>query len=169
MLTNKEIVGYLERLDISQTEAAQLLGVTPRTVRRWIAGGQDISGPAEQALRAWLRLNDMLMPWHPNSVSILEEDIEQIAAHRNHAIELSALLTRVEKRGGPAAPWVVDLEKSKATLGPISVSFYKLRNGGFSPQLYTRRDIDPDRERDWGLIEDAFYCIAQAISADASA
>ena len=45
----------------------------------------------------------------------------------------------------------------------MEVSFYKLRNGGFSLGTYTRKDGDPDVGRDREIIEDAAYCIAQAL------
>ena len=38
-----------------------------------------------------------------------EDDQQQIALHRNHAIGFSDLLTRVEKRGGARTPCVVDV------------------------------------------------------------
>ncbi len=74
------------------------------------------------------------------------------------------MLEKVKKRGGPAAPWVVDWHKGKATLGALEVTFYKLTSGGFSPQSYIRRDeIEPNVQRDGHLIEDALACIAKAV------
>jgi hypothetical protein len=99
-------------------------------------------------------------------VDLIEIDPEQIALHRNHTIDLANLLNKVSERGGPAAPWVVNLDKGKATLESLEVTFYKLKSGGFSPQSYKRRDnIEPDVKRDRHLIEDAFACIAKAIAA----
>ncbi|MDA1101716.1 MAG: hypothetical protein O2967_22370 [Proteobacteria bacterium] len=91
-----------------------------------------------------------------------EQIAEQIALYRRHAINLDALIQKVEARGGPAAPWHVDLKKRQATLGPVWVSFYPLVNGGFSPASYSRSDDHPDLKRDWTLLEDA--CIAKAIA-----
>jgi transcriptional regulator with XRE-family HTH domain len=162
MLTSEEIRRILGHLGLTQAEAAQLLGVTPRTVRRWLEG-DELPGPAEQALRAWLRLAEMRMPWRPDSEAIADGDEKQIAAHCLHAIDLSDLLGRVEARGGPKVSWDVDWAGSTAVLGPMEVSFYKLRNGGFSLSTYRRKDKDPDVRRDRELIEDAAYCIAQAI------
>lgn len=161
MFTAIQFRASLTELGISQTEAAQLLSVTPRTVRRWVdeTDALAIPGPAEQALRAWLELHRLGLPWHPAS-----DDVQQIERHLKHATELCELLHRVEARGGPAAPWVVDLDRSRATLGPMEVSFYHLQNGGFSPQSYSRTDEHPDQKRDWPLIEDAFACIAKAIA-----
>jgi hypothetical protein len=87
----------------------------------------------------------------------------QIASYRKHALDLDALLRRVKQRGGPAAPWKVELRKRLASLGPIDVSFYALTNGGFSPAYYTRKDCPPDQTRDRLLLEDAFACIAEEI------
>src|SRR5436190_15584751 len=162
MLTSEEIRRILGHLGLTQIEAAQLLGVTPRTVRRWLEG-DELPGPAEQALRAWLRLAEMRLPWRPDSEAIADGDEKQIAAHRLHAIDLSDLLARVEARAGPKVPWDVDWARSRATLGSVEVTFHKLRNGGFSLGTYRRKDKDPDVWRDRELIEDAAYCVAQAI------
>ena len=156
----------LNLLGLTQVDAARLLSVDPRTLRRWVENPNEIPGPAEQALRAWLRLHQLGLPWTPDGIDLIEVDPEQIALQRLHTLELDALLEKVKKRGGPAAPWVVDLNKGKAILEKIEVTFYKLPSGGFAPQSYKRRDdIEADVERDWSLIEDAFACIAKAIAA----
>jgi transcriptional regulator with XRE-family HTH domain len=161
-MTGQEIQEHLQALGVSQAEAAQLLGVSPRTMTRWCAGGEKVPGPAEAALRAWRRLEQRHLAWRPDSVSIVEDNTERIATHRQEAINLDDISRRVEARGGPKPPWEVNLSESEATLGRIHVSFYKLRNGGFSLSIYSRRDgLHPDLQRDWSLIEDAVFCIAQ--------
>jgi transcriptional regulator with XRE-family HTH domain len=154
---------YLERLGLTQTEAANLLSVDPRTVRRWAEEGDNaIPGPAEHALRAWAGLQREGVPWRPEDI----EDAQQVALHRQHAIELYELLMRVEARGGPRLPWKVDVDNGVATLGDaMRLSFYRLRNGGFSPAYYRRSDQTTDIERDRELIEDGFACIARAVAA----
>jgi len=168
MMPPAELHDHLAQLGLTQADAAVLLGVDPRTVRRWGEGSQEIPGPAEQALRAWLRLHHRALVWRPDGEAITTDDAEMIARHREHAIGLDALLERVEARGGPAAPWQVDLERCVATLGPLHVSFYKLRNGGFSPQSYRRSDGPADTRRDWPLIEDAYACIAREFAKNGS-
>lgn len=164
-MTYTELSEIMDELGLSQTDAARLLSVDPRTFRRWISDTQEISGPGAQALRAWRRLNALGLPWSPDSLDLAEAEPDQIAAHRSHAIGLADLLLKVQSRGGASGAWEVDLKKKKATLGPIEVSFYRLSNGGFSPQSYTRRDnTPPDIQRDWVLIEDAFACIAAKLS-----
>lgn len=159
------LVHALSTLGLSQVEAARLLSVDPRTIRRWVENPAEISGPAEQALRAWVRLHEYGLPWSPDGVDLVEFDPDQIARHRLHTLELDALLKKVKKRGGPAAPWIVDLDKGKATLGALEVTFYRLPSGGFSPQSYKRRDdTKANVQRDWHLIEDALVCIAKAIA-----
>ena len=148
------------RLGLSPAEAAQLLGVSPRTYRRWL-DGEEVPGPAEQAIRAWLRLHERRLPWRPDSAAIADDDQDQIARHREHAIDLSDVITRVEARGGPRTPWTVDRQHSRATLGPMVITFYPLANGGFSLGIYTRKDGSPDVQRDRELIEDAAYSIAK--------
>lgn len=91
----------------------------------------------------------------PDSVSILDNDQQQIAAQRHNAIALDDSLKRVEARQGPRFPWQVDLEHCPATFGKMEVSFYKLTNGSFSPAHYGRMDMLPDVHRDRELIDDA--------------
>jgi hypothetical protein len=160
MMTSKELEQSLLRLELSRTDAAQLLGVAPRTFRRWL-DGDEVPGAAEQAVRAWLRLHEHRLPWRPDSASIAEDDQDQIARLREHAITLSDIIARVEARGGPRTPWVVDRQRSRATLGPMEVTFYTLLNGSFVLASYTRKDGNPDVKRDRELIEDAAYCIAK--------
>jgi hypothetical protein len=162
-----QLLSYLDRLGLSQTEAATLLSVNPRTLRRWIENPDELPGPAEQALKAWDKLNTLGMAWRPDGLELGEstaEYAEQVSLLRNHAIGLSDLLDRVAARGGPAAPWRVDVEGREATLGPMTVHFYRLPNGGFSPSTYRRRDSNPDTRRDSRLLEDAYACIAAALA-----
>ncbi len=160
MMSRAELEQSLIRLGLTQTEGAQLLGVDPRTLRRWLEG-DEIPGPAEQAVRAWLKVHDRTMPWRPDSASIDTDDQDQIGKIRQHGIDLSEIISRVEARGGPQIPWVVDRPRSRATFGQMEVTFYALPNGSFSPANYTRKDGHPDVERDRSLIEDAMYCIAK--------
>ena len=165
MMSDGEIRLTLSRLELSPSEAAQLLGVAPRTIRRWL-DGEDIPGPAEQALRAWIRLHDRNLPWRPDTEFVVQDDQDQIARHRAHAIQLDELLARVEGRGGPRVPWSVDRGRQIATLGPMEVSYYRLANGSFSLANYRRKDGEPDVQRDWEAIEDAAASIAQAMKKD---
>ena len=165
-MTPIELEQYLLRLELSPPEAAQLLGVkTPRTVQRWLDGADDeeIPGPVEQALLAWIKLHDLGIPWKPDSRSIDTNDESQINGLRRHAVDLAALIARVDARGGPRMPWEVDHNRGFAMLGKVEVSFYKLLNGGFSLAHYTRRDMPPDLRRDAELIEDAAYYIALSL------
>jgi hypothetical protein len=158
-MTQIELEQYLLRLELAPSDAAQLLGVTLRTVQRWL-DGEEIPGPVEQAIRAWVKLHDLGIPWKPDSRSINANDEQQISAHLRHAVDLAALIARVEARGGPRTMWEVDHSRGRAVLGKIEVSFYKLLNGGFSLANYTRRDMAPDLHRDRELIDDAAYYIA---------
>jgi uncharacterized protein (DUF2267 family) len=165
MMSDAELRITLARLELSPADAARLLGVTARTVRRWLEG-EEVAGPVEQALRAWIRLHDRNLPWRPDEESIVRDDQDQIARHRAHAIRLDEILARVEARGGPRVPWSVDRGRQIATLGPMEVSYYKLASGSFSLANYRRKDGEPDVERDWEAIEDAAACIAQAMKKD---
>ncbi len=163
-----EFLHSLRILGLTQAEAAQLLSVNPRTIRRWL-GGEEVPAPAQHALRAWMGLHERGLPWRPDEQSVVGEDDEQIAVIRSHAIDLDALLTRVEARGGPTVPWDVDLDRCRATLGRMQLSFYRLRNGGFALQSYRRSDeAGADAQRDKALLEDAVACIARAFAEQAA-
>ena len=169
MMTEREFQECLADLRLSPTEAARLLSVNTRTVRRWSESPEEIPGPAEQALRAWQRLNRFGLAWRPDGLPIGEDDPDfanQIALYREHAIQLDALIRKVKARGGPTVAWEVDVEGGEAKLGPVTVGFYLLPNGkSFSPSTYRRGDREPDLVRDATLIEDAYFCIAQALAA----
>jgi hypothetical protein len=161
-MTKEQLEQYLLRLNLSPAEAAQLLSVSPRTVRRW-QDGEEVPGPAQQAILAWVRLHERHLPWRPDSVSVAVDDQDQIARHRSNAIDLDAVLRRVEARGGAKAPWAVDWDSGRASLETMEISFYKLKNGGFSLGPYRRTDSYPDLARDREMIEDAVYCIAKTL------
>lgn len=161
-MTYDQFFQYLMRLGLSLTEAAQLLSVTPRTVRRW-QEGEEVPGPVEQAIKAWIRLHERHLPWRPDSVSIAEDNQDQIARHRFHTINLADVIQRVEARGGARAPWAVDWDQGRASLATMEVAFYKLASGSFSLGPYRRTDSAPNLTRDREMIEDAIYCIAKAL------
>jgi transcriptional regulator with XRE-family HTH domain len=168
MMSRSDLQNHLRRLRISQIEAAQLLGVAPRTVRRWLEG-EEVPGPAEQALRAWLRLHEHKLVWRPDTLAIAEDDQQPIAGHRRQAIEVSDALQRVEARGGPRLPWHVDRERCRAILGSMmEVTFDRLANGDFSLASYTCKNALPDLQRDCELIEDAVFCIAKEMKKEAA-
>lgn len=162
MMIRQEFLDYLSTLRLSFTEVAQLLGVSERSARRWVEE-DSVPGPVEAALRAWLRLDKMHLPWKPDSISIFCDDQDQIQRIREHDKLLDALMTEVEGRAGPSTIWSVDLAKQRATFGPSEVSFHRLKSGSFSPSTYWRADRLPTDE-DRNEIQDACYCIAQAFT-----
>jgi hypothetical protein len=161
-MTKEELRKALDTLTLSQADAAQLLGVSTRTLRRWMEG-EEIPGPARAAIRAWLELHKRKLAWKPDSITIFENDKDQLSRIRDHSIRVAGLLAEVEQRGGPKTFWTVDLRQHQATFGAIEVGFYLLANGGFSLSTYTRRDTPPDLEADMPLVEDAAACIADAL------
>jgi transcriptional regulator with XRE-family HTH domain len=169
-MSPQELDAHLSHLGLTQSEAAQLLGVHPRTVRRWFEG-EAVPGPAEHALRAWLRLRQHNLPWRPDGEAIFENNQQQIDLYREDAVGLNEMLSNVKARGKATLPWLVDLERCRATLGgraEIEIWFYRLPNGGFTLSSYSRGDLPNDLRRDWELIEEAAYCIAKETKKEAA-
>jgi hypothetical protein len=165
-MTAGEVNGCLANLQLSQADAARLLGVVPRTVSRWLAG-EEVPGPVEQALRAWQVMQRHGLMWRPDTVAITQNDQTQIGLTRENAITVAQLIERVKARGGPQFPWLVERQNCRAISGPMEVGFYKLKNGSFSLSTYRRADMHPDVQRDRELIEDAVYCIAMEMRKEA--
>jgi hypothetical protein len=166
MMSTQEVSDYLAHLQLSQADAARLLGVVPRTVSRWLAG-EEVPGPVEQALRAWQLMQRRGLMWRPDTVVITENDQTQIGLTRENAIAVAQVIERVEARHGPHFPWLIDRQNCRAISGTMEVGFYKLTNGGFSLSTYRRADMQPDVQRDRELIEDAVYCIAMEMRKEA--
>lgn len=158
----KEAMAYL---GISTQELANLLNINLRTIQRWISGDTPIPTATERVLEAWALLQRLGLPWRPDGNHLLSlSDVKrQFALHKQSSIELAEVIKKVNARGGPAAPWSVNLAAKKATLEKMWVSFYILPNGAFSPQSYGRTDKEIDILRDKELIEDAFVCIAEEL------
>lgn len=164
------LAGCLKQLDLSNEEAAHLLSVDIRTIKRWLDGADEkIPGPVDQAIYAWLRLQHYGIPWKPHEISYGENQPDfwdQVVLFRKYAVQVSDILKRVEEKGGPSAPWEVNLRSRIATLGPLRISFDRLSNDNFSIAMYSRSDRRADLDRDRHLIEDAFACIAEKLAID---
>jgi len=50
-MTSDQYRAAIETLGLSQVAAARLLGVDPRTSRRWACGERDVPAPAERFLQ----------------------------------------------------------------------------------------------------------------------
>lgn len=164
--SKQEFVDCLNELGLSKIEAAKLLSVTLRTLNRWFENPNKIYGPAEQALRAWIRLHRYYLPWRPDGFSIEEScsDSPEKISLRNHCIGLADILERVKDQGGSKLPWQIDFSKRGiAKLETIEVYFYTFPGGGFIPVEYIRTDMNPILNRDWEILEDAFFAISQAM------
>jgi hypothetical protein len=69
-MTPNQFRKALERLGLTQTEAAPLLGVQPRAVRRWLAGDREI--PNASVILVLLMLNGI----------VARQDIEKLQLTR---------------------------------------------------------------------------------------
>ncbi len=168
-MTKNEFIECLSLLRITPKDAATLLSVDSKTVNRWLDGDVAVPGPAEQAIRAWVRFHRIGLPWRPDGLPLDymtdEEVAKQILKMREHVVEMDAVILRVRERGGVAAPWKVDLKRCHAELGGVMrVHFHPLPNGNFAVSSYNRTDKEPDRRRDLPLIEDALVSIAEAVA-----
>lgn len=162
---NTELTKLLAMLNLTQADLAARLGIATRTVRRWQTGEQAIPIWVVEVLDAWRQLHASGLPWGADLESIWYGDDDQIRRHQDHDKALAALLKRVKARGGPAAPWRINLRERSATLGPMVVRFYKLASNSFSLQNYRRGDVSPDARRDRPLIEDAVFAFSEAVRA----
>jgi transcriptional regulator with XRE-family HTH domain len=166
-MNKTEFRNCLEALDLTPENLATILSVSNRTVSRWLEDSNenvDIAGPLAEILRTWTMLKQAGLPWKPSDQPKNDNWIQdQVTRLRELANQLEATIHRVKTRGGPSAPWKVDLKGQLATLGPIRLSFYRIINDNFSPGFYSRSDKDPDFDRDMSILEDAIFCIDQAI------
>lgn len=71
-MTKQEILDILKELNLTQREAAVLLSVDVRTLRRWIRYPERANGPAIQALLGWQKLHRLTLAWGPNQINIIE-------------------------------------------------------------------------------------------------
>jgi transcriptional regulator with XRE-family HTH domain len=168
-MTSSELSECLKALRLTPKEAAYLLSVDSKTVARWLKDAVEIPGPAKQALEAWMRFEKLGLSWRPDEemIGLTDEQLaQQVRLLRERNLGLDDVLRRVRERGGPTAPWRIDLEQRVAELGDaMEVSFYALSNGGFSVSTYRRKDRETDFQRDRTLIEDAIAAIADAVAA----
>jgi hypothetical protein len=138
--------------------------VTSRAVRRWQSGEQAIPATVVELLGVWRQLHAALLPWGADLESIWYGDDDQIRRHQEHDKALAVVLRRVKKRGGGRPDlWRVNLTRHSATLGNMTVSFYRLRSGSFSLAHYRCGEGEPNPRRDQTLIEDAVAAFATAV------
>ena len=160
---------HLSILKLSNIEVAKLLDTTERTVQRWLSGQTSVPGSIARALEAWLYLDYAGLPWRPDGIPLIH-------AHPNGKVSVALglgegkknnieeIVDSVLNKGGPSAPWVVDIGYRRATLGHAWIKFKALPNGKFIPQSYGRTDIVPNIDRDKTLVEDGYACIASALN-----
>jgi hypothetical protein len=164
-MKNGKLLETLAYLDVTASELALLLDLNLRTIQRWLSGEVDIPKSVRCLLESWSTLQYLGLPWRPDGLNLLDQSIrkKQLELHMQTNIELIEVIKKVKARGGPSAPWSVDISRKKANLENMWISFYILPNGGFVPQSYGRSDKKMDFERDRNILEDGFFCIAEKI------
>src|SRR5688572_14769274 len=98
-MTPDEALLVLDTLGLTIEQAARLLRLSPRTMRRYFEGGDadgnegeggTIPGPVEQSLRAWLRQHQRAQAWRPDALPLDGYTPEQLARKtmlEQHVIE----------------------------------------------------------------------------------
>lgn len=171
-MTGTQIREAFEMLGLTQAEAAASLGLSERTLRRYLDEADNVleeatvPGPVFQAIRGWLLLHENGLPWRPGTTALdCRVTPQSMAQHRIYAMDIGASVRRIEEAGGPALPWEVDLVRGRAVLGAMAFTFSLIDRIGFSPQSYARRDIPGDLKRDWQMLEEGFACVARELKA----
>ena len=59
-MTVEQYRAALTRLGLAQEEVGRLLGVDPRTARRWALGESDVPGPVRAMVTLWLSRPELL-------------------------------------------------------------------------------------------------------------
>lgn len=61
-MKGEELRDAIAKLGLTQSEAARLLDVTPRTVGNWIRGRHEVPGAVGRLLRTWIRRPEVRPP-----------------------------------------------------------------------------------------------------------
>src|SRR5262245_18073767 len=159
----QEFRDSLQRLGLSQAEAALLLGVKLRTVQRWAAGRPSVGEPAAQALRAWCRLAERGIAWRPDGEPLEREDLAGLAERRRVELGLAEILLRSQvERSARRRSWHVNIDRCRATCPAMVVHFNRLADGGFIPASYRRLDGPSDFACDRPLLEGSIAVFLEA-------
>lgn len=151
-------------LGISHEELPKMLSISARTAYRWITAKEEIPSTMAATVNAWILLKRAGLPWKPSEWPKNENWIQdQVIDIQRLAKNQKNIIAKIEENGGPSCPWEVNVKECIATLGPIRLSFYLLKNGSFTPAFYSRSDKETNIERDFEMLEDAIYCINDSI------
>lgn len=121
--TKEEFAECLDKLKLSQIEAARLLSVTPRTINRWVSNPHEISGPAEQALKGWLRLQHYNLPWRPDMEDIISDEHDSILINSIKNTHCDITDNKLKGMNFMDLPWQVDFVRQIAVLETWKVYF----------------------------------------------
>lgn len=175
-MQSAEVRAHLNALALTPIEFARLLGVGLRTVRRWTqperlgedvgepmevgegARSERIPGPAEQALRAWLKLHRLGQHWRPDGLPLQH-------------VDTAAAIARVRARGhrGPGVTWDIDLASLVAVMKGHRVSFVWQAVDRFALQTYCGPSNVPtpaDEAARAALTDEACACIARRLAGE---
>lgn len=92
----KDFLKDLDELGLTHVDAAKLLSVNVRTVRRWAKNPDKIPGATEKVVQAWLRLYRIGMSWRPDGLDVIGTDYSQI--DEPHAKEIRKLVQEAMKK-----------------------------------------------------------------------
>ncbi len=116
---NNELQIWLDELNLTQIEAAKLLGITARTMNRWMSNSEEMTEPAKLAFKAWITLKDHNLPWQPDVTDICGDVSSEIGKLRNKSMGIKDILDL------PALmlPWQINMRSKIVTLETVHLSF----------------------------------------------
>ena len=121
----------MSSLRLTLTDIGIFMEVKERTVHRWLSGESAVPGSVARAIEAWTYLENLGMPWRPDGIPLsqLSPDSETELPHNRKLQEqIQTTIEKVTKRGGTAAPWVVDLRRRCPEVQGSRFKFYQLKN-----------------------------------------
>lgn len=156
-MSAEELREYMDELGLNIDKTAEVLGVSPNTVGRWLNKIHPISNPVATVLRLCLRLKRNNLTWNPHVICL--SDVPDLK------IDVDAIITALIYSGSTFV-WEVDREKGIARGGNtdlIEIGFRNLEDKRFYPITY-RVVGKKSNEMEFSrfFLEDAIYAYYSA-------
>ena len=125
-MNKEELLKSMEILKLDNKLLAQYLGVTTRTVDRWIKDSSKINKTAKLAIQSWVKLQFAGLPWVGLTV-IYKSDIGEVISNikKFYDSEIRVAIKNVEARGEfKPLNWIIDQKKSLICIPDIINMYY---------------------------------------------